>query len=103
MKIFFRCRKGLFALHALPHLFHVIKFLREAALDPKVETIKITIYRLSKISQVISSLINAAKNGKKYWCNWIASAFDENNNIDFANKLKPLKIDFWCTRTKGTF
>ena len=43
----------------------VIKFLREAALDPEVTIIKITIYRLSKLSNVASSLINAAKNGKK--------------------------------------
>ena len=44
---------------------YVIKFLREAALDPYVQSIKITLYRLSKDSQVISSLINASKNGKK--------------------------------------
>jgi len=40
---------------------YIIKFLREAALDPKVTTIKITLYRLAKNSQIISSLINAAK------------------------------------------
>ena len=44
---------------------YVIKFLREAALDPKVKSIKITIYRLSKSSNIASALINAAKNGKK--------------------------------------
>ena len=44
---------------------YVIKFLREAALDPKVKSIKITIYRLSKASHIASALINAAKNGKK--------------------------------------
>ena len=43
----------------------VIKLLREAALDPEVTNIKITIYRLSRLSNVASSLINAAKNGKK--------------------------------------
>ena len=43
----------------------VIKFLREAALDPLVNSIKITIYRLSQLSNVASALINAAKNGKK--------------------------------------
>ena len=44
---------------------YLIKFLREAALDPNVKTIKITLYRLAKYSQVVSSLINAVKNGKK--------------------------------------
>lgn len=44
---------------------YLTKFLREAALDPKVTSIKITLYRLAKNSQIISSLINAAKNGKK--------------------------------------
>jgi polyphosphate kinase len=44
---------------------YLIKFLREAALDPKVTTIKITLYRLAKNSQIISSLINAAKTVKK--------------------------------------
>jgi polyphosphate kinase len=46
------------------HTFsYIVKFLREAALDPSVKTIKITIYRLAQISHVASSLINAAKNG----------------------------------------
>ncbi len=47
------------------HTFsYTVKFLREAALDPKVQTIKITIYRLAEISHIASSLINAVKNGK---------------------------------------
>ena len=41
-----------------------MKFLREAALDPQVKSIKITIYRLAEVSHIASSLINAAKNGK---------------------------------------
>ena len=39
--------------------------LRQSAIDPSVKSIKITLYRLSRQSNVISSLINAAKNGKK--------------------------------------
>ena len=47
------------------HTFsYIIKFLREAALDPKVKNIKITVYRLANNSQVAASLINAVKNGK---------------------------------------
>ena len=68
---------------------YVIKFLREAALDPQVKTIKITIYRLAKLSQVSSSLINAAKNGKKVLVQIeLQARFDEENNIQAAESLE---------------
>ncbi len=68
---------------------YVIKFLREAALDPKVRTIKITLYRLSSDSQVISSLINAAKNGKDVTVQIeLQARFDESNNVIFAERLE---------------
>ena len=68
---------------------YVIKFLREAALDPKVTSIKITIYRLAKLSQVASSLINAAKNGKKVLVQIeLQARFDEENNIQVAETLE---------------
>jgi len=68
---------------------YVIKFLREAALDPQVKTIKITIYRLAKLSQVASSLINAAKNGKKVLVQIeLQARFDEENNIQVAESLE---------------
>jgi polyphosphate kinase len=69
--------------------YYVIKFLREAALDPKVKNIKITLYRLSQNSQVVSSLINAAKNGKKVTVQIeLQARFDEKNNIVFAERLE---------------
>ena len=68
---------------------YVIKFLREAALDPQVKTIKITIYRLAKLSQVASCLINAAKNGKKVTAQIeLQARFDEENNIQAAEQLE---------------
>ncbi len=68
---------------------YVVKFLREAALDPKVTTIKITLYRLAKNSQVISSLINAAKNGKKVVVQIeLQARFDEASNISYAELMK---------------
>ncbi|MBL30365.1 MAG: polyphosphate kinase 1 [Flavobacteriaceae bacterium] len=72
------------------HTFsYLIKFLREAALDPKVKRIKITIYRLSKSSQIVSSLINAAKNGKNVLVQIeLQARFDEENNIESATKLE---------------
>ena len=70
------------------HTFaYTVKFLREAALDPKVKTIKITIYRLAQISHVASSLINAAINGKKVTVSMeIQARFDEQANIDLQSK-----------------
>src|SRR5262249_5178435 len=52
-------------LHYPYHNFgHLIDLLREAAIDPNVKTIKITLYRMAQRSMVINALINAAKNGK---------------------------------------
>jgi polyphosphate kinase len=68
---------------------YVIKFLREAALDPKVTSIKITLYRLAKNSQIISSLINAAKNGKKVTVQIeLQARFDEASNIYYAEQMQ---------------
>ncbi|WP_291083596.1 polyphosphate kinase 1 [Flavobacterium sp. BFFFF1] len=73
---------------------YVIKFLREAALDPNVITIKITLYRLAKNSQVISSLINAAKNGKKVTVQIeLQARFDEASNISYAEQMQQEGID----------
>ncbi|MDM9632453.1 polyphosphate kinase 1 [Robiginitalea aurantiaca] len=72
------------------HTFmYVIKFLREAALDPKVRTIKITVYRLANNSQVAASLINAAKNGKQVTVQIeLQARFDERANIEYAEQLQ---------------
>lgn len=68
---------------------YLIKFLREAALDPKVTTIKITLYRLATNSQIISSLINAAKNGKKVTVQIeLQARFDEASNISYAEQMQ---------------
>ncbi|WP_394330426.1 polyphosphate kinase 1 [Gaetbulibacter saemankumensis] len=68
---------------------YVVKFLREAALDPKVKTIKITIYRLAEISHIASSLINAAINGKTVTVSIeLRARFDEQANIDYAQQME---------------
>lgn len=73
---------------------YVIKFLREAALDPKVTTIKITLYRLAKNSQIISSLVNAAKNGKRVVVQIeLQARFDEANNISYAEQMQQEGIE----------
>lgn len=72
------------------HTFsYITRFLKEAALDPQVRTIKITIYRLAKNSQVVASLINAAKNGKKVTVQIeLQARFDEQANIQYAEQLQ---------------
>lgn len=79
-----------YLLYTPYHTFaYVVKFLREAALDPKVKTIKITIYRLAEISHVASSLINAAKNGKKVTVSIeLQARFDEQANINYAEQME---------------
>ena len=73
---------------------YLIKFLREAALDPKVTSIKITLYRLAKNSQIISSLINAAKNGKKVVVQIeLQARFDEASNISYAEQMQQEGIE----------
>lgn len=79
-----------FLLHAPYQTFsYVIKFLREAALDPKVKSIKITIYRLAKVSHIASSLINAVKNGKDVTVQIeLQARFDEQANISYAEQMQ---------------
>jgi len=72
---------------------YVIRFLKEAALDPKVKEIKITIYRLAGNSQVAAALINAAKNGKVVTVQIeLQARFDEESNISYANRFKEAGI-----------
>ncbi|HLS10725.1 MAG TPA: polyphosphate kinase 1 [Flavobacteriaceae bacterium] len=68
---------------------YVVRFLREAALDPKVRAIRISIYRLAEISHVASSLINAVKNGKSVTVEIeLKARFDEESNIRYAEQMQ---------------
>ncbi|WP_285008944.1 polyphosphate kinase 1 [Pedobacter faecalis] len=68
---------------------YIILFLREAAIDPKVTEINITLYRLAENSKVINALINAAKNGKKVNCLVeLKARFDEQANIFWSGRLQ---------------
>lgn len=67
---------------------YIIHFLREAAIDPKVVNISISLYRLAENSNVINALINAVRNGKKVYCFLeLKARFDEKANIDWGEKL----------------
>ncbi len=68
---------------------HFIEWLREAAIDPNVKSIKITLYRVARNSRVINALINAAKNGKHVVAVVeVQARFDEEANIRWAKHLQ---------------
>jgi len=68
---------------------HVIDLLREASIDPKVRSIKMTIYRAAKNSSVINALINAARNGKYVTVYMeLQARFDEEANIYWTERLQ---------------
>ena len=68
---------------------YVIDLLREAAIDPKVSSIKMTIYRVAKNSNVINALINASRNGKSVTVVMeLQARFDEEANIYWTRRLE---------------
>jgi len=68
---------------------HVVDLLQESAIDPKVLSIKINLYRVASNSQIINALINAAKNGKKVTVVIeLLARFDEQNNINWSRYLE---------------
>ncbi|MES2763093.1 MAG: polyphosphate kinase 1 [Bacteroidota bacterium] len=77
-------------LHYPYHTYdHIITLLREASIDPIVDSIKITLYRVADSSKIANALVNAIKNGKKVTVLVeLQARFDEENNIYWANKLQ---------------
>lgn len=72
---------------------HVVDLMREAAIDPAVESIDINLYRVAYNSRIINALINAAHNGKRV--NVVIelyARFDEKNNIRISNLLQEAGI-----------
>lgn len=68
---------------------YIIRTLREAAIDPEVRSIDITLYRMASDSRVISALVNAAKNGKEVTAVIeLQARFDEANNIQWTEVLQ---------------
>jgi polyphosphate kinase len=78
-------------LICLPYqsFYNLLDILREASIDPKVKSIKITIYRTGRNSSVMNALMNAARNGKKVTVFLeLQARFDEENNIYWSNLLQ---------------
>ena len=82
-------------LHVPYHSFdHYIQLLCEAAISPRVKSIKTTLYRLAKDSKVVEALIAAAKNGKKVTVVIeLLARFDESSNIKWSKRMKDAGIN----------
>ncbi|MBN2662172.1 MAG: polyphosphate kinase 1 [Bacteroidales bacterium] len=76
-------------LHYPYHSFnYFVNFIKEAAIDKDVVSIKITLYRLSKNSDIISALLSAVQNGKYVTAVIeLQARFDEKENISWSKKL----------------
>ena len=66
-----------------------LRMIKEAAYDPTVLTIRITIYRLAKKARLVEYLCAAAENGKEVTVLIeLRARFDEQNNIDWSERLE---------------
>ncbi len=74
-----------------------VQLLRDAAIDPEVKSIKITLYRMAHRSKVAKALIFAARNGKQVTAVVeLLARFDEEHNIQWAQRMEEagVKITF---------
>ncbi|HEY5691012.1 MAG TPA: polyphosphate kinase 1 [Cyclobacteriaceae bacterium] len=81
--------KDILIHHPYNSMEPVIDLLEKAAEDPKVLSIKITIYRVAKESRVTAALLRAAENGKHVSVLFeVKARFDEENNLREAKRLQ---------------
>ena len=67
---------------------HFTEFLRQAAFDPNVKSIRLNIYRVASHSRIVSSLIDAVDNGKKVTVVVeLRARFDEEANIEWSKRM----------------
>ncbi len=73
---------------------YLVEFIRTAAIDPKVKSIKMSLYRVAENSKIISSLINAARNHKEVTVVVeLTARFDEQANIEWARQLQDARVN----------
>lgn len=72
---------------------YILRYFNEAALDPDVKEIYVTLYRVASGSQIVHALISAARNGKQVTVMVeLKARFDEANNIRWAKRMKEAGI-----------
>ncbi|MCG8575732.1 MAG: polyphosphate kinase 1 [Flavobacteriales bacterium] len=82
-------KKDILVTYPYQSFQHIIDVVREAAIDPKVISIKMNLYRVASNSQIINALISAARNGKKVTVIIeLLARFDEANNIKWSEYLE---------------
>ena len=82
-------RKDIMLNYPFQSFSHTIDILREAAIDPTVQDIKINMYRVAANSNIVNALINASKNGKAVTAVVeLRARFDEEHNIIISKKLQ---------------
>jgi polyphosphate kinase len=90
VRILDRLQKQDIMLHFPYHSFDsIIDLLRESAIDPYVESIQITAYRLARNSKIVHALLNAVRNGKKVLVVLeLKARFDEEANLRWKRVLE---------------
>jgi len=79
----------IFYQHPYQSMEPYLALLKEASMDPKVSTIKITLYRVASDSRILHDLIQAAENQKEVLVVMeLKARFDEANNIAWSQKLE---------------
>lgn len=82
-------RKDILLSYPYESMEPFLQLIKEAAVDPAVLTIKITIYRLAKKNRLVEYLCAAAENGKEVTVLIeLRARFDEQNNIDWSERLE---------------
>jgi len=81
-------------LHLPYHSYnYILRFFNEAAIDPNVKEIYVTLYRVAADSHIVNALISAARNGKKVTVFVeLKARFDEANNLKWSKKMKAAGI-----------